>query len=75
MIREYAKRALDLAERIAPDGWSGSKKPKGDGTQVAALQIAIVMPSDAVAQGRTIPGLELLRASGLQGHTLTGSTL
>jgi len=59
MIREYAKRALDLAERIAPDGWSSSKKPKTDSVSHAPLQIAIVMPG----AGQTIPGIELLSRS------------
>ena len=62
MIREYAKRALDLAERIAPDGWSSSKKPRSDGPATQALQIAIVMPPEAAAAGITIPGMELLAA-------------
>lgn len=69
MIREYAKRALDLAERIAPDGWSSGKKPKNDGAAPPALQIAILLPQGADGKTQTIPGVELLARTPESGST------
>ena len=56
MIREYARRSLELAERIAPDGWSGSKKASSATEAKAPMQIAIIMAPGSAP----IPGTELL---------------
>lgn len=62
MVREYARRALELAERIAPDGWSSGKKPKVDQEAKAPMQIAIIMANGSAP----IPGTELLMAKPAQ---------
>lgn len=56
MIREYARRSLELAERISPDGWSGAKKPRSDAETKVPMQIAIIMAPGSAP----IPGTELL---------------
>jgi hypothetical protein len=57
MMKEYSKRALDLAERIAPDTWAAARRTTDTGDR-PTIQIAIMAPPGS------IPGLDLLTGAG-----------